>query len=261
VLILLPPSEGKAAPRRGRSIDLDRLTLPELAPVRERVLASLTELCGSDQNGGSAAKALGLGPGLRDDVIRNAALRAAPTAPAGAIYAGVLYDSLDLASLDGRARRAAARSLLIFSGLWGVLRVGDRIPSYRCSIGARLPGLGPLAAYWRANLAGPVADLAGRGLVLDLRSSSYAAAWSAPPSVAVRTVTVRVLQERIAAGVPTRSVVSHFNKATKGRLVRDLLAAGANPRNPTALVGALKELGYRVEEPAPGAIDVVVTEV
>lgn len=259
MLILLPPSEGKADPRRGRPVDLARLTLPELAPARERVLTKLIDLCGRDQN--AAGRALGLGAGQLDEIRRNASLLIAPSAAAGAIYSGVLYDALDLATLDSSARRSAARSLLIFSGLWGVVRVGDRIPSYRCSIGARLPGLGPLGAYWRANLAEPVADLAGRGLVLDLRSSSYAAAWAPPASVAGRTVSVRVLQERIVSGVPTRTVVSHFNKATKGRLVRDLLLAGAHPRTPTALAAILAELGYRIETPSPRALDVVVAEV
>ena len=60
-------------------------------------------------------------------------------------------------------------------------------------------------------------------------------------------------------------MVSHFNKATKGRLVRDLLLAGARPRTADGLVGALRDLKYTVEEqptPAgrPRQVDVVVTE-
>jgi uncharacterized protein len=62
-------------------------------------------------------------------------------------------------------------------------------------------------------------------------------------------------------------VVSHFNKATKGRIVRSLLSAGAQPQGPAELVGALRDLGYVVEaQPparsgAPWALDVVVTEI
>ena len=61
-------------------------------------------------------------------------------------------------------------------------------------------------------------------------------------------------------------MVSHFNKATKGRLVRDLLTAGPEPAGPAELVEALRELGYVVEAEAPAkagkawALDVVVTE-
>jgi hypothetical protein len=62
-------------------------------------------------------------------------------------------------------------------------------------------------------------------------------------------------------------VVSHFNKATKGRIVRSLLTSGAAPRNPAGLVEALRDLGYVVEAEAPAragqawSLDVLVAEV
>ena len=48
MLILLPPSEGKAAPRRGQRLDLTRLSSPQLAPAREQVLAALVDVCRAD---------------------------------------------------------------------------------------------------------------------------------------------------------------------------------------------------------------------
>ena len=145
----------------------------------------------------------------------------------------------------------------MFSGLWGVVRLGDRIPAYRCAIGARLPGVGGLGAYWRRELGPALDEAAGGAVVLDLRSGAYAAAW---PGTA-RTLTVRVLHERRAGGAVERTVVSHFNKATKGRLVRELAAAGAlAPRRPAELVTALRDLKYTVEEPRPRHLDVVVAE-
>jgi cytoplasmic iron level regulating protein YaaA (DUF328/UPF0246 family) len=57
-----------------------------------------------------------------------------------------------------------------------------------------------------------------------------------------------------------RSVVSHFNKATKGRLVRSLLEASASPRTVTGLVSALRDLGWRVDR-AGSRLDIVVDEV
>ena len=72
---------------------------------------------------------------------------------------------------------------------------------------------------------------------------------------------VRVLHE--SGG--KRTVVSHFNKATKGRIVRALLEDGADPRTPTALADALRRLGWFVVvgDPTPKGtqLDVVVTEV
>jgi cytoplasmic iron level regulating protein YaaA (DUF328/UPF0246 family) len=253
VLVLLPPSEGKATGGEGPAVDLRALSLPGLTEARRTVLEELVELCGGDEE--KAAGVLGLSAGLRGEVGKNARLRTAPTRPAGEIYTGVLYDALGLATLSAAAKERAEESLLVFSGLWGAVRVGDAIPSYRCSMGVRLPGLGGLGGYWRGPMAEALPEVAGEGLVLDLRSAAYAGAWKPKGEVAGRTATVRVLQ----AG--TRKVVSHFNKATKGRLVRALLEDGARPQGPVELAESLRDLGFTVEVPAPGKLDVLVSEV
>jgi cytoplasmic iron level regulating protein YaaA (DUF328/UPF0246 family) len=259
VLVLLPPSEGKASSGRGAPLKLESLSLPALGAGREAVIGELVELCTGDED--KAREVLGLSEGLRGEVAKNAELWTAGARPAGQIYTGVLYDALDLASLDAAAKKRAARWLLVFSGLWGAVRVTDRIPSYRCSMGVRLPGLGALGAYWRIPMATVLPEAAGDELVLDLRSSAYAAAWKPKGEIAGRTATVRVLH------APTRKVVSHFNKATKGRMVRSLLTAGAAPANPAELVEALRDLGYVVESEAPAragqawSLDVLVTEI
>ncbi|MCQ9184257.1 peroxide stress protein YaaA [Streptomyces sp. IBSBF 2953] len=259
MLVLLPPSEGKASSGRGAPLKPEALSLPGLAAAREAVLEELVELCAADED--KAREVLGLSEGLRGEVAKNTELRTAGARPAGEIYTGVLYDALGLASLDTAAKRRATRSLLVFSGLWGAVRVTDRIPSYRCSMGVRLPGLGALGAHWRAPMASVLPEAAGDGLVLDLRSAAYAAAWKPKGEVAARTAGVRVLH------APTRKVVSHFNKATKGRIVRSLLTAGIAPKGPAELVEALRDLGYTVENHAPTrtgtawALDVLVDEV
>ncbi|MFJ2746085.1 peroxide stress protein YaaA [Streptomyces sp. NPDC087440] len=265
MLVLLPPSEGKAASGRGAPLKPDTLSLPGLAPARKAVLDELVELCRGDED--KAREVLGLSEGLRGEVAKNAGLPTAGTRPAGEIYTGVLYDALGLATLDAAARKRARQWLLVFSGLWGAVGVGDRIPSYRCSMGVKLPALGALGAYWRPVMAEVMPEAAGSGLVLDLRSSAYAAAWKPQGEVAGRTATVRVLHAQIVDGVEKRSVVSHFNKATKGRIVRDLLVAGAAPANPAELVEALRDLGHVVEttEPTkagkPWSLDVVVRQI
>ncbi|WP_326694998.1 peroxide stress protein YaaA [Streptomyces sp. NBC_01267] len=259
MLVLLPPSEGKAASGSGAPLKPESLSLPGLAGARAAVLDELVELCAADEE--KAREVLGLSEGLRGEVVKNTGLRTAGARPAGQIYTGVLYDALDLGSLDASARRRAATSLLVFSGLWGAVRIGDRIPSYRCSMGVKLPGLGALGTHWRAPMAAVMPEVAGGGLVLDLRSAAYATAWKPKGEVAERTASVRVLH------APTRKVVSHFNKATKGRMVRDLLLAGAAPADPAALVETLRELGYVVEASAPvkagkaWELDVLVTEI
>ncbi|MET3988034.1 peroxide stress protein YaaA [Streptomyces sp. PvR034] len=265
MLVLLPPSEGKAAGGSGAPLKAEGLSLPGLAAARAAVLEELVELCAADED--KAREVLGLSEGLRGEVAKNAGLRGAAARPAGEIYTGVLYDALGLADLTPGARELADRSLLVFSGLWGAVRVTDRIPSYRCSMGVKLPGLGALGAYWRTPMASVLPEVAGEGLVLDLRSAAYGAAWKPKGEVAGRTATVRVLHSQVVDGVEKRSVVSHFNKATKGRLVRDLLLAGAVPVGPAELVTALRDLGFTVEaEPPtkpgrPWSLDVIVTQI
>ncbi|WP_105973276.1 peroxide stress protein YaaA [Streptomyces geranii] len=259
MLVLLPPSEGKASSGRGAPLKPESLSLPGLADAREAVLGELVELCLGDED--KAREVLGLSEGLRGEVAKNTELRTAGTRPAGEIYTGVLYDALDLASLDAAAKRRAARSLLVFSGLWGAVRITDRIPSYRCSMGVKLPGLGALASHWRAPMSAALPEVAGGGLVLDLRSAAYGSAWKPKGEVAGRTATVRVLH------APTRKVVSHFNKATKGRIVRSLVGSGVAPSGPGELVEALRDMGYVVEVDAPSrggvawALDVLVDEI
>ena len=104
-----------------------------------------------------------------------------------------------------------------------------------------------------------VRDALGTGLLVDLRSSTYAAFWRPAPELSRRVATVRVLHEVEGR----RQVVSHFNKATKGRLVRTILEDGRDARTPAAFATLLGDLGWNVEVgPATRAgtqLDVVVS--
>jgi hypothetical protein len=89
--------------------------------------------------------------------------------------------------------------------------------------------------------------------------------WVPSGGLAERTAAVRVLHERIVDGDPRRSVVSHFNKATKGRLVRALAEADAAPASVDDMLGVLRDLKFTVEERAaaagrPRQVDVIVRE-
>lgn len=257
MLILLPPSEGKAAPRRGKPLDLATLDFAGLTPARQQVLDALVDLCEGDPE--VAARTLGIGTTQLDLVALNRGLRTNPTARADQVYSGVLYDALDVATLSTAARRRATARLTVTSSLFGLVRPSDRIPAYRLSGDATLPGLGPVAGVWREHLGEEATAAVGRGLLVDLRSGMYGAFWRPGPDLKVATV--RVLHEHQGQ----RKVVSHFNKATKGRIVRALLEDGADPRTPARLAEALRDLGWTVEVGAPGKagvqLDVVVSEV
>ncbi len=257
MLILLPPSEGKAAPTRGKPLALDELGHLSLTATRRTLVDALV----SASERPDAATVLGVGHTQLDLIDRNRALTTAPTARADRIYTGVLYDALGLDSLTAAARRRAAHRVAIVSSVFGLVRPGDRIPAYRLSGDAALPDLGSVAGAWRPVLGDAVRAALGSGLLVDLRSTTYAAFWRPPADLARRTATVRVLHE--AGG--RRTVVSHFNKATKGRIVRGLLEDGRDAPTPASLARLLGDLGWQVESGEPTAqgtrLDVVVTQV
>ncbi len=215
MLIVLPPSEGKTAPAGGAPVELAGLAYAEeLTAKRERVLAALVRTSAGKQRG-RALKALGLSAGQAGELDRNAALESAPAAPAAEVYTGVLYERLRLPELPAAARER----VLIASALWGVVRPDDRIPAYRLSISARLPRIAGLAGYWRPALAKALPD---EGLVVDLRSGGYAAAW-APKHATVVGVRGFTVQDG------ERKVISHHVKAIRGDVARALLQAPEPP--------------------------------
>src|SRR6187200_2692860 len=109
MLVLLPPSEGKAEPEAGDVLDLGSLAFAsELGERREQVLDAFD-------------------PGLRN----------APAAPAADVYTGVLFQRLGLPEVPAKARRR----VLIFSALWGVVRPDDRIPFYKLPPKTKLKGV------------------------------------------------------------------------------------------------------------------------
>ena len=258
MLILLPPSEGKTSPATGPKLDLASLSFPELGRARTATIKALVDLCAKDSK---AAATLGLGPTQADEVRVNAQLRKAPCAPAIEIYTGVLFDALDVMSLGKPARRRLQASTVISSALFGLVRPDDLIPAYRLSGDVALPGIGAPAAHWREGVGAAIDT--STGVIIDLRSQMYANLGPIPADCAERAVTARILLEKNGK----RSVVSHHNKSSKGRLVRALVERGAQPKSIDDLLVALRELKWTCElseskkAGLPATLDVIVPEV
>lgn len=225
VLILLPPSEGKTAHAEGAPFEIEDLSFPELSAERRLVLDALAEVSARED----AMDLLGVGASLANEVARNINLHTEPAAKAHDIYSGVLFEALGYASLDEAARQRADESIIVISALWGAVRFGDRIPPYRLSMSVKLEPLGKLATWWKKRLAPVLDEAAGSQLIVDARSSTYAAAYK-PASG--NTVAVNVFQMR--NGTP--KVVSHFAKHTRGEVARFLVEQPVEPRNPGELL-------------------------
>lgn len=142
-----------------------------------------------------------------------------PTTTALERYTGVLFDALDHRSLTAIQLRRLHASVLIFSGLWGLVAPADRIPDYKLKMGAALPGLGKLSTWWKAELSARLLERASGCRVWNLLPNEHAAAWRAP--LDLPQWVVRFLEQRPDGST---AAVSHDNKALKGALVRDLLA-------------------------------------
>jgi cytoplasmic iron level regulating protein YaaA (DUF328/UPF0246 family) len=236
VIVVLPPSETKHPGGDGPPIRLDALSHPELTQLRTALLDELVELA-ADKS--ACMRALGLSASQHAEIERNAVLRTAPTLPAINRYTGVLYDALDIESLKGAAADRARARLAVGSALFGFLSADDPIPAYRLSATSKLPGQSGLATRWRPLLEPMLARMATERLVVDLRSGSYASLGKV-----VDAVSVEVVSERSDG---KRAVVSHFNKAHKGRLARILASTRSEPDDAGAVVTIARRAGMRVE--------------
>ena len=94
-----------------------------------------------------------------------------------------------------------------------------------------------------------LAALADEELVVDLRSGSYAALGRLPGAVDVDVVAEHTDGRR--------TIVSHFNKAHKGRLARVLASSRAEPNDASAVAALARRAGMRVERTGNELIVVV----
>jgi cytoplasmic iron level regulating protein YaaA (DUF328/UPF0246 family) len=246
VIVLLPPSETKRDGGDGPALRLDALAYPALGPLRANFVDELVEL---SRDRPASRRALGISPAQDSEIERNAALWTAPTMSAINRYTGVLYDALDFESLSGATAIRARARLAVGSALFGLLRADDPVPAYRLSAGSKLPGRPTLAARWRPLLDPVLADVARDELVVDLRSGSYAALGRLPAAVQVD-----VLSEHSDG---RRTVVTHFNKAHKGRLARVLAGSRSEPTDAAGVAAVARRAGLRVERRG-NALTVVV---
>lgn len=144
--------------------------------------------------------------------------------PASLRYAGVVWNHIDVPSFSPAAAARARASVVVVSGLLGLVGFDDPIPDYKLKIGAALDLPSPtgeflrqtLSAFWRPRLS-PILDqwLEGR-VVLDLLPNEHRRAWDPSPGIEVLRARFVDRQGRTAG---------HDAKAAKGEFVRYVLTA------------------------------------
>ncbi|MFZ4585349.1 MAG: YaaA family protein [Acidimicrobiia bacterium] len=214
--VLLPPSEGKAEGGRGR-FAFRTGAFTQLAKSRQQVADALSTAA----RGPGAAKLLGAsGATLERAVAADSAIKGAPVLPAGERYTGVVWEHLDLESLGKGAQTRANDSIVVVSGLLGLVGVTDPVPDYRLKMGASLPPFGKLSKWWRSQLTDALIDRVTGGVVLDLLPKEHADALDRALVAAAAKRFVRV--EFVKAG---GGAAGHNAKAVKGLVARAAVSA------------------------------------
>jgi cytoplasmic iron level regulating protein YaaA (DUF328/UPF0246 family) len=212
-VFLLPPSETKRPGGDGDPWDPGRGTFATLARERRSVAASLRKAMGDEV---TAARLTGLsGQRGAAAVAANRRTLGAPTRPAWERYDGVVWGHLDRGHLPPAARSRAGR-IIVVSALGGLFAADDPVPDYKLKMGASLPGIGPLARYWRGPATEALVEVAAGAPVWDLLPAEHRRSIGLDTlGTAVVTVEFRSPGGAGAAG--------HAAKAAKGRFVGHLL--------------------------------------
>jgi cytoplasmic iron level regulating protein YaaA (DUF328/UPF0246 family) len=225
LVVLLPPSEGKAPGGVGRWRPGGG-TFRGLGEPRRAVIEAYGVALAADD----IAKVVGATGALAERArAAGLALAAgrAPSLPAYERFTGVVWEHLEPATL-GPDRRA--RVGVVFA-LCGLVTGEDPVPDHRLKLSVSLPGLGRLDRWWRPHVTAAVKRWAGRRTVWDLLPAEHAAAVDLD---AIKRVTrVRFLD------ASDQRVVGHDAKAVKGAFARAVLLDG--PR----AVDAFEHGGWR----------------
>ena len=254
--ILLPPSAGKTTKETTNHLQLEKLWQAEhLTQTRRQLIDDVqnTALLAD------AAQIFKLGPKNAHEISQNLEIYDAPALAAWQLYDGVLYEAAKFAQIfsygacaqDGQGQgqgnqpqgsgqgqggqsqadqsqglqRQLEELTLVFSALFGPVRLTDLITPHRLSGSVKLPGQGSVASIWSKALKELLTQQLSGHVVVDLRSAEYGAMYRPTRGSDCLTLNIAVAKVNPAPG--KRSVVSHWAKHTRGLLAGALLRAVA----------------------------------
>lgn len=254
--ILLPPSAGKTTKESTNHLQLEKLWQAEhLTQTRRQLIDDVqnTALLAD------AAQIFKLGPKNAHEISQNLEVYDAPALAAWQLYDGVLYEAAKFAQIfsygacaqDGQGQgqgnqpqgsgqgqggqsqadqsqglqRQLEELALVFSALFGPVRLTDLITPHRLSGSVKLPGQGSVASIWSKALKELLAQQLRGHVVVDLRSAEYGAMYR--PARGGECLLLNIAVAKVNPATGKRSVVSHWAKHTRGLLAGALLEAVA----------------------------------
>ena len=255
--ILLPPSAGKSTKETTNHLQLEKLWQAEhLTQTRRQLIDDVqnTALLAD------AAQIFKLGPKNAHEISQNLEIYDAPALAAWQLYDGVLYEAAKFAQIfsygacaqDGQGQgqgnqpqgsgqgqggqsqadqsqglqRQLEELTLVFSALFGPVRLTDLITPHRLSCSVKLPGQGSVASIWSKALKELLTQQLSGHVVVDLRSAEYGAMYR--PARGGECLTLNIAVAKVNPATGKRSVVSHWAKHTRGLLAGALLRAVAS---------------------------------
>lgn len=249
--ILLPPSAGKTTKESTNHLQLEKLWQAEhLTQTRRQLIDDVqnTALLAD------AAQIFKLGPKNAHEISQNLEVYDAPALAAWQLYDGVLYQAAKFAQIfssgdssqgsqsqggqrqgsqsQGNQPQGGQRQLeeltLVFSALFGPVRLTDLITPHRLSGSVKLPGQGSVASIWSKALKELLTQQLSGHVIVDLRSAEYGAMYR--PLRGGECVMLNIGVAKVNPATGKRSVVSHWAKHTRGLLAGALLRAVASGR-------------------------------
>jgi hypothetical protein len=252
--ILLPPSAGKTTKESTNHLQLEKLWQAEhLTQTRRQLIDDVqnTALLAD------ATQIFKLGPKNAHEISQNLEIYDAPALAAWQLYDGVLYEAAKFAQIfssgepsqgsqgqgnqpqgsgqgqGGQSQADQSQGLqrqleeltLVFSALFGPVRLTDLITPHRLSGSVKLPGQGSVASIWSKALKELLTQQLSGHVVVDLRSAEYGAMYRPTRGSDCLLLNIGVAKVNPATG--KRSVVSHWAKHTRGLLAGALLRAVA----------------------------------
>lgn len=239
--ILLPPSAGKTTKESTNHLQLEKLWQEEhLTQTRRQLIDDVqnTALLAD------AAQIFKLGPKNAHEISQNLEIYDAPALAAWQLYDGVLYEAAKFAQIfsygacaqdgqgqgqgnqpQGSGQGQLEELTLVFSALFGPVRLTDLITPHRLSGSVKLPGQGSVASIWSKALKELLTQQLSGHVVVDLRSSEYGAMYR--PACGGECLTLNIAVAKVNPATGKRSVVSHWAKHTRGLLAGALLRAVA----------------------------------
>lgn len=241
--ILLPPSAGKTTKESTNHLQLEKLWQAEhLTQTRRQLINDVqnTALLAD------AAQIFKLGPKNAHEISQNLEIYDAPALAAWQLYDGVLYEAAKFAQIfsygacaqDGQGQGGQSQAdqsqglqrqleelTLVFSALFGPVRLTDLITPHRLSGSVKLPGQGSVASIWSKALKELLAQQLSGHVVVDLRSAEYGAMYR--PTRGSDCLLLNIGVAKVDPATGKRSVVSHWAKHTRGLLAGTLLEAVA----------------------------------